>query len=149
MLWKLTRLYRRNAGYSHCNHHESFVQLTPYCAAVYYHRPAVADYLASQGATLDIFRAAFMGDLARGDKGEHPEKMRLLLERGAKVDARGPKGRTALPYAASAGFLKVIALLLEQGADAALVDDAGETALSLAQAAGKMDAAKLLQLPIV
>ena len=58
-----------------CNNHESFVQLTPYCAAVYYHRPAVADYLASQGATLDIFRVAFMGDLARGSQvlDVHPE----------------------------------------------------------------------------
>jgi ankyrin repeat protein len=82
--------------------------------------------------------------LARGDKGEHPEKMRLLLERGAPVNARGPKGRTAMHYAASAGFLNVIVLLLDHGADVTLVDDAGETALNVAQRTGKIAAASLL-----
>ena len=41
--------------------------------------------------------------VARGDKGEHPEKVQLLLECGASVNAIGPQGRTALHYAAVAG----------------------------------------------
>ncbi|HEX5414130.1 MAG TPA: hypothetical protein VFZ25_00590, partial [Chloroflexota bacterium] len=36
---------------------ESFVQITPYCAARYYRRDAVADYLWKNGSTLDVFRA--------------------------------------------------------------------------------------------
>lgn len=249
-----------------CYNHESLVQLTPYCAAIYYHRAEVADYLLAQGAQLDIFRAAFLGDLprvtaalaaqpdllnaedphdgiyymplltfavaggqadmlnfllrrgadvapysaqllglaarisrrdildlllaygaeiraagadifvattdleflrellrlgaspvrphengftplislSRGDKGEHPEKIRLLLEHGAPVNAVGPQGRTALHYAAAAGFLRVLALLLDHGADYSIRDDAGQMALDLAQAAGKTAAAHLL-----
>jgi len=249
-----------------CYNSESYVQLTPYCAAIYYHRMRVADYLSSQGTQLDIFRTAFLGDLllvsreldthpdllnaedpydmiyfvpllafavaggqvemvnyllrrgavvapysaqllplaarssrrdiidllvthgadvrtvgadvfvttsdlgilqyllqlgvsptrhlengfspliylARADKGEHPEKIQLVLDHGALVNDVGPKGRTALHYAAAAGFTRVITLLLNHGPDLTLKDDAGETALSLAQSAGKTAAARLL-----
>lgn len=82
---------------------------------------------------------------ARGDKGEHPEKIRALLDYGAPVNAAGPKGRTALHYAASAGHLGVIAVLLEHGADPRARDADGETALSAAQAAGKVGAVELLR----
>ncbi len=250
-----------------CYNSESYVQITPYCAAIYYHRADVATYLLTKGAQLDVFRAAFLGDqpqvarllaarpdlllaedphddiyftpllafavvsgnlalvdfllrqgapvppysaqllflaarasrmdliellvahgaeaqavdsgiyvavpdlsiirylldhgapaaqpgknrfpplvyLARGDKGEHPEKMQALLEHGAQVNAAGPKGRTALHYAAAAGHARAIALLLEYGADPTLKDEQGETALDLARAAGKTAAADLLR----
>jgi ankyrin repeat protein len=249
-----------------CYNGESMIQLTPYCAAVYYRRTAIADYLLARGTQIDIFRAAFMGDqtrvadelavhpdlinaedphdslyympllafavvgghaalvdfllergasavqysalliylaardsridmidllvahgaevraveagifqmvsdlptlhylldhgasatrvakngfppltyLVRGDKGEHPDKVRILLEHGADVNALGPKGRTALHYAAAAGFVQVITLLLDHGAALALKDEQGETALSLARVAGKTAAVELL-----
>lgn len=249
-----------------CCNGESMIQLTPYCAAVYYRRTAIAEYLASRGTEIDIFRAAFLGDqaqvareldtqpellnaedpqdslyympllafavvggdealvdfllergalivsysalliylaarderidlierlvahgadvravdpgifvnisdmtimrylldrgasasrrgkngfpplvyLARADKGEHPDKLRLLLEYGAEVDAAGPKGRTALHYAAVAGYAQVISLLLEHGASPDQTDDQGKTALDLARAAGKTAAANQL-----
>ena len=53
--------------------------------------------------------------VARGDKGENPEKARLLLERGAPVDAVGLRGRTALHYAAAAGHAETLRVLLEHG----------------------------------
>jgi ankyrin repeat protein len=234
-----------------CYNSESLVQLTPYCAAVYYHRPMVADYLRSQGSRLDLFRAAFMGDqaaveeeldvhpervnaedphdriyymplvafavaggqiemvklllqrgaavvpysapllflaardaridlidlllthgarmqcvdgnifvvvsdmrvfsylldhgappdrigkngftplvyISRGDKGEHPEKVRALLDAGAQVNTHGPGGRTALHYAATAHHQQVVDLLLARGADPTLKDDNGRPAL--------------------
>src|SRR3954447_21026905 len=48
-----------------CYNGESHVQLTPYCAAIYYRRAAVAAYLKAQHPRLDIFRAAFLGDHVR------------------------------------------------------------------------------------
>jgi len=249
-----------------CYNSESVVQLTPYCAAVYYRHAQVAAYLLGRGARLDIFRAAFMGDqaqvaqalraepgllqaedpfdttyftpplafavaggqagvmaylfeqgattgpysaqllylaarlgrldlleqlvahgaqaraadtsifqsaslavarylleqgtsatqismngfppliyVARGDKGDHPEKAELLLDWGADVNAVGPRGRTALHYAAAAGHVAMIGVLLARGADRRLTDDTGATPLGLAQAAGKTAAARLLQ----
>lgn len=247
---------------------ESVVQLTPYCAAVYYRRPAAAEVLASAGAaTLDIFRAAFMGaeaevhhalagdpallgaedphdeiyytpviafalaggqraiveqlvergaevprysaqllrigltanqpeiirylfdhgldarhadagifqicddfevmkDLiergastthavngfpplvfvARGDKGEHPERIAFLLEHGAEIDAAGgPDGRTALHYAAAAGHQRVAALLLERGASPSPRDRGGLTAADLASVRGHAALAQVLR----
>jgi ankyrin repeat protein len=245
---------------------ESHVQITPYCAAIYYNRADVADYLRSHNPQFDIFRAAFLGDqkrvtellaadpvlldaedphdniyfmplmafaiaggqaemakvllergakvepysallfdiaargsrmdliellvsygadvravdggifltasdmeifrylidngapldkpgknrssplayIARGDKAERPDKVQMLLEHGALVNAADPKGRTALHGAAVSGHVKVLKILLDHGADVRLRDERGDTALSLAQAGGKTAAASLL-----
>ena len=250
-----------------CYNGESLVQLTPYCAAVYYRRAAVAAYLLACGAQLDIFRAAFMGEqalvaqalandpsqlqaedpcdtlyfvpllafavaggqagvtaflleqgaavgpysaqllqlaarlnrldlvamlvthgadpraadcsifqrtadldllryllehgasasqtgvngfppliyAARGDKGDHPEKVQLLLDWGAPVNAVGPRGRTALHYAAAAGHVGVMRVLLSHGAEREVRDESGATPLGLARAAGQTAAARLLK----
>lgn len=83
--------------------------------------------------------------VARGDKGEHPEKVALLLENGAEVDAvGGPKRRTALHYAAAAGHVRVVESLLHAGADRALCDADGLTARELAIAKGRHAAAARL-----
>lgn len=246
---------------------ESFVLLTPYCAAIYYHRMEVAQYLRSHGAQEDIFRAAYLGDiepvatelaahpdlitaedpqdllyyvpllsfavaggridmvefllkrgavvppyslqllslaakderkdilellltyhaqlvnlgeyyfvntfsldilrfflehgaspnrkggngfppltyLCRADKGEHPEKIKLLLDYHAPVNAVGPKGRTALHYAAAAGFLKVMTILLDHAANYKIRDDQGETPLALARRYDRIAAGNLLE----
>jgi ankyrin repeat protein len=65
--------------------------------------------------------------LCRADKGEQPEKIKLLLAYHAPVNGMGPKGRTALHYAAAAGFLEVMAILLDHGADYRIRDHQGET----------------------
>ena len=277
LLWEATRrgrlaavkyLVERGAevdatgGYNN----ESLVQLTPYCAAIYYRRGEIAAYLLSRGARLDVFRAAFLGDqaqvaralaadpgrlqsedpfdsiyfmplpafavaggqagllaflfqhgatigpysalllhlaaraarmdlvaqlvahgadvgavdtgifvavsdleiirflldhgasatraglsgfapliyVARGDKAESPEKARMLLERGAQVNEIGPRGRTALHYAAAAGHIEVMRVLLDHGASLSLTDEAGATPLSLARAGGKIAAVRTL-----
>jgi ankyrin repeat protein len=238
---------------------ESMVQLTPFCVAHYYRRNQVADLLWQHGSTLDIFRAAFMGDadlvqrflaadpalltaedpedatyfmpllafavvgghvalcdqlihqgapvrpysallihlaarstgmdllnllgsrgalfsavgagifasvtrldtleyliragvsvdglsddaqpplahVARADKGTRPDKLRLLLDHGADVNAAGRDGRTALHYAAAAGRTEAVQLLLDRGAHATALDHAGYTPLDRAHRAGK------------
>jgi ankyrin repeat protein len=65
----------------------------------------------------------------RGDNGEHPDEVQRLLELGADIDVRNYKGKTALHYAAKAGFLKVINLLIEKGATVDATDQDGETPL--------------------
>lgn len=246
---------------------ESFIQLTPYCAALYYHRLDVAAYLRAHGAQEDIFRAAFLGDiervareldahpelintedpqdllyyvpllsfavasgridlvefllkrgavvapyslqllslaakdgrkeflelllthhaqvvdvgeyyfyntytmdilrfllehgaspspkgengfpplvyLCRADKGEQPDKIKLLLEYQAPVNAPGPKGRTALHYAAAAGFLEVMTILLDHDANYWIRDHQGETPLALARRYDRIAAGNLLE----
>jgi ankyrin repeat protein len=246
---------------------ESFVQLTPYCAALYYRRFEVAEYLRAHGAEEDIFRAVFLGEiervareldahpdlinaedpqdpvyyvpllsfavasgriemaafllsrgalvapyslqllslaakdgrkdilalllaqharvmdmgeyyfyntypldilrfllehgaspsrkgengfpplvyLCRADKGEQPDKIKLLLEYQAPVNGLGPKGRTALHYAAAAGFLQVITILLDHGANDRIQDQQGETPLALARRYERIAAGNLLE----
>jgi ankyrin repeat protein len=249
-----------------CYNGESLVQISPYCAARYYRRPAIAEYLRDHGATEDVFRATFLGDrdrverelaakpdlviaedpndglyytpllsfavaggharlvdfliqrgapiaqystqllhlaarstrddlfdlllangadtralgtnifgivsdlgflhfllsrgvspidrlgaqnsalayVARGDKGERPDKVALLLDHGAKIDVAGTNGKTALHYAAAAGHNRVVRLLLDRGVDTSLADNDGFTALDLARASGRIDTVELL-----
>lgn|GEM_PF-926252 len=249
-----------------CYNNETLVQITPYCAARYYRRAVIAEYLAEHGSTVDVFRAAFLGDrgrveaelagqpdllsaedpydqtywapllafavagghrelaefliqrgaqvapystlllhlaaraerkdlidlllahgadiravgagifvvvsdlnllsyllsrgvsphqndedqfpplvyLARGDKGERPDKVDLLLDHGADVNTAGRNGKTALHYAAAAGHAKVVRLLLDRGADPSLRDGDGHTALDLARDRGKVACGELL-----
>ena len=65
----------------------------------------------------------------RGDNGEHPDEILRLLELGADIDVRNYKGKTALHYAAKAGFFTVINLLIEKGATIDAPDNNSETAL--------------------
>ena len=81
---------------------------------------------------------------SRGDKGEHPQRVRALLELGADVNIRDYKGKTALHRAASAGFTRVMAALLAHGADIDAADCRGETALFDAIRARRKDAVALL-----
>jgi hypothetical protein len=86
----------------------------------------------------DLDRALFYGCA-------HEGILRILLDAGARVNARGPRNRTPLMCAASLGAVDSLSLLLARGADRALVSDDGTTALGLAEASGHARAAELLQ----
>ena len=67
-------------------------------------------------------------------EGEYPKDcsvLRLLLERGADVNARTKVGSTPLHMASSRGALEIVRLLLEYGADVEAKDDDGQTAIHL------------------
>jgi len=63
----------------------------------------------------------------------HDEALKLLLDSGAKVNARTSKTRkTPLMFAAEAGFPSTCEILLGRGANADSADEAGRTALNYA-----------------
>jgi ankyrin repeat protein len=82
--------------------------------------------------------------IARGDKAERADKIQMLLEHGARVNAADPKGRTALHGAAVSGHMRVMKVLLDHGADVTVRDHDGQTPLALARAKGHADAIALL-----
>jgi len=77
----------------------------------------------------DLIYAAANGDTAR---------VRELLTKGARVNARGPNGATALEYAVRRfrGQEEMVEALIAAGADINLANESGETALMFAGYAG-------------
>jgi ankyrin repeat protein len=72
-------------------------------------------------------------------------KVRLLLARGANVNARSETERTALLVAASyPGTVDLLRLLLDRGADLRAQDRGGATALSLAVRSADIDVVRFL-----
>ncbi|MEW6530540.1 MAG: ankyrin repeat domain-containing protein [Thermodesulfobacteriota bacterium] len=72
--------------------------------------------------------------------------VRLLIDRGADVNAREKETETtALIAAAQQGHAEVVAVLLDRGADVHAKDKAGKTALSEAKHYNHEHVAKLLQ----
>jgi ankyrin repeat protein len=70
--------------------------------------------------------------------------MRLLIDKGANIDAKNGAGAAALMGAALNGSAAAVQLLLEKGADARARTKLGETALGNAAGAGSAEAVKLL-----
>ncbi|MDE2293614.1 MAG: ankyrin repeat domain-containing protein, partial [Elusimicrobia bacterium] len=75
--------------------------------------------------------AAWEGDPPLVAAAEHNQilAMGLLLDSGARIDARGVGGETALMQAAAACNVPAVRLLLMMGAKSGLKDDEGKTAL--------------------
>jgi ankyrin repeat protein len=73
------------------------------------------------------------------------EKVRLLLDKGADVNARSKQGRTPLVIAAAHdGNIEVMRLLIKKGADVKAKSPDGFTALISAASHGNVEAVKLL-----
>lgn len=91
---------------------------TPLHIAVANKRTDLADYLIKQGATIDIFAAARMGDV---------ERVKTLLQSNPSLaNARGPDGASPLHYVAKA---EVVQVLVDANADPNARDDHGLTPL--------------------
>lgn len=71
------------------------------------------------------------------------EKMNLLLNKGANINATDKEGKTAL-HIASFTNPKLIKQLIDAGADLNLKDKDGNTAMHLAASWGRLDSIKIL-----
>ena len=131
-----------------CYNSETLVQITPYCAAAHYGHADVAALLKLRSTQLDVFRAAFMGEMdvlqaqldatpallnaedphdsiyfvpliAFAVAGGQIELAQFLLQRGAITL---PYSALLLHLAASAGRMELTQLLLTHNIDARAVD---------------------------
>ena len=98
-----------------------------YAAALYRNRQAV-DFLLAQGATVDIFACAYLGQAAEAEK--------MLNQDPGLARATTRDGKTALHYAAMAGRLDVAEVLLRYPCDVNALDQRGATALMEASHGG-------------
>jgi ankyrin repeat protein len=72
-------------------------------------------------------------------------KVRLLLEKGAKVNVRSRLGRTPLEIAAAwEGSLEAVRLLIDKGADVNAADEGGGSVLAQAAFTNNLEVARLL-----
>jgi hypothetical protein len=70
---------------------------------------------------------------------------KLLIAKGANVNASADNGTTALMMAAREGYLQMLLLLLEHGADAKYVSPSGHSALGLAVSRGNKEIESMLR----
>ena len=70
--------------------------------------------------------------------------VKLLLDRGAKIDEKNNKGQTAMMFASLKGFKEIVKLLLDYGANVDEKNNEGYTAMMFASLKGFKEVVKLL-----
>jgi uncharacterized protein len=115
--------------------HVTQVMLSPYCVAVRSRHAEVARYLLEHGAQVDVFCAAFLGEL---------DRLRGHIAAGL-VNAQSPHEDlhpvTPLHHAVDGGSIAAATLLLESGADAGT---AGGRLVTSAARQGSIELVRLL-----
>jgi len=117
--------------------------------AVFFGHEAIAGYLVDKGADVDAISANL--SFARNATPLHSavaagktELVRLLLSRGARVNATQDGGLTPLHGAAAGGQAEIVELLLAAGADAGRLSGDQKTASAFAAERGHTDIATRL-----
>ena len=105
-LMKVEQMIKRNPSLVNAKDESG---MSGIAVATYYGQPKVASLLVSRGATLNVFEAAMIGDLA---------KVRDLVEHEISLEnAYSADGFTALHLAAFFGQSRVVEFLVERGAN--------------------------------
>ena len=79
--------------------------------------------------------------------GPEPQLVRLLLDRGADIDAASPNGTTPLMMAAQYGSDESVKLLLQRGADLSKHNQRGMGPVDFARLSGREPVVRLLEQP--
>lgn len=68
-------------------------------------------------------------DASRGNHNatDDPDRIQILLDRGANINVTDYKGKTAMHRASQAGFLRITQLLIDRGGDLEIADNKNET----------------------
>ena len=108
--------------------------------------PRITACLVSGGCTANSVDSRGFHALMVVARQGHADAARLLIERGAAVNARhAMSGNTALMEAALGGHGEIVRLLLDAGADRSIKNLSGKDAATLAANAGHADVAALLR----
>jgi ankyrin repeat protein len=105
---------------------------TPLALAAHYAKPEIVGLLLDRTPPGEQ-NAARTSLLLVAAAGGRTDNVRLLLDKGADVNARTDNGQTPLMLAAKSAKKDTVKLLLEKGADAGVRDQAGNRALEYAK----------------
>lgn len=108
---------------------------TPIDIATKKKRPDLVNALSAPGAKIDI-NAAFQNAVMEGMK----KKALTWIEKGAKINSKGPLAENALHLAAANGNHTMVKLLLDKGANIHSKDSYGQTPIHYAATAGRVKA---------
>jgi len=82
--------------------------------------------------------------LCRGDKGEHPDKIKTLVKYVKHINAQTLNGVSAMHASSRAGYLSIVKVLLDAGADINIKDNKGKTPLVYARKNNRYEMEKYL-----
>jgi len=109
-------------------------------------QPAAAEWLLAHGARIDS-EPMHWGALHYAVFAGHGEVAKLLLDRGADINARSTNGSSVLMMAVYEGHEDLVRQLLARGADNSVINDRGDDALSWAMKFKRLSIARLVALP--
>ncbi len=118
-----------------------------FALAAVFNQRAVAEYLLSRGADINVVSrnstgyTALTGAVASG----HKDIVAWLLSNGANVHHRYGPGYTPLHTAAANGHLEIVRMLIDAGADPAAKTNDGKTPLSFAEERSHTEVAAFLR----